>query len=200
MKGDEHFIEMTTSKRLLSAAKEAFAQKGYDGTSVHEIAAAVGVSKPSLYHHFRSKENLYIESARETFSQLSRFLDELGPDAGGALEGLLQFCGRLHSLFCQRRELLYVFQGAPPHTPLFDLDDLRKRLWETLGGMVRGVSTTESRQDCVEEKTALVLGAIYMMSCAAARGWWTEKRYGTPRELRELVSTVFCSETSLSGV
>lgn len=48
--------KLTTKQRILFAALELFSQRGYDGVGVDEIAAAVGIKGPSLYHHFRGKE------------------------------------------------------------------------------------------------------------------------------------------------
>ncbi len=45
-----------TKERLAEAALELFSQKGYDGTSVEEIAQAVGIKGPSVYDHFKNKE------------------------------------------------------------------------------------------------------------------------------------------------
>ena len=45
-----------TKERLIEAALELFAEKGYDGTSVDEIAQAVGIKGPSIYDHFKNKE------------------------------------------------------------------------------------------------------------------------------------------------
>ncbi len=50
------FEEPTTRQRILTAASTLFAQKGYHGTSTREIATAVGIQQPSLFHHFGSKE------------------------------------------------------------------------------------------------------------------------------------------------
>ncbi|HET7014110.1 MAG TPA: TetR family transcriptional regulator, partial [Streptosporangiaceae bacterium] len=44
-----------TRERLLAAAAEVFAERGYDGTRVADIAAAAGVSNGALYAHFGSK-------------------------------------------------------------------------------------------------------------------------------------------------
>ncbi len=49
-----------TRSRILKAAEVCFAQSGYDGTSVAQICQAAGVSKGALYHHFSSKEELYL--------------------------------------------------------------------------------------------------------------------------------------------
>ena len=53
---------MTGAQRrdqLLDVGRALFADKGYDATSVEEIAAQAGVSKPVVYEHFGGKEGLY---------------------------------------------------------------------------------------------------------------------------------------------
>ncbi|MFI6639298.1 TetR/AcrR family transcriptional regulator [Streptomyces sp. NPDC050504] len=55
-------VRMTGKERreqLLDIGRTIFAEKGYEGTSVEEIAAKAGVSKPVVYEHFGGKEGLY---------------------------------------------------------------------------------------------------------------------------------------------
>ena len=47
--------------RLLGAALELFARKGFESASVRELAEAAEVTRPTLYYHFGSKEGLYLE-------------------------------------------------------------------------------------------------------------------------------------------
>ena len=49
---------MSTKERILDAALTLFAENGYDGTSVEQIANAVGIKAPSLYKHFKGKEDI----------------------------------------------------------------------------------------------------------------------------------------------
>jgi AcrR family transcriptional regulator len=56
---DEHdHAGRRTRERILAAALALFARQGYAGSSVRDIAEAVGVTKAALYYHFRSKEEI----------------------------------------------------------------------------------------------------------------------------------------------
>lgn len=53
---------MNDNKQLIkNVALDLFGQKGYEDTSLAEIAKEVGIKKPSIYNHFRSKEDLFID-------------------------------------------------------------------------------------------------------------------------------------------
>ena len=59
-----------TNDRILKKALELFSEKGYDATSVREICEAAGITKPTLYHFYGSKEGVYraiVEGALEHF-------------------------------------------------------------------------------------------------------------------------------------
>lgn len=49
---------MTTRDRILNEALTLFSENGYDGTGVEQIAEKVGIKAPSLYKHFKGKEDI----------------------------------------------------------------------------------------------------------------------------------------------
>src|SRR5262245_56017676 len=69
-----------TRARLLRAAADVFAQRGYDGTRVADIAAAAGVSNGALYAHFGSKAELLVAALRTHGRQLLAELLAADPD------------------------------------------------------------------------------------------------------------------------
>ena len=70
---------------LTREAARLFAEKGYHGTSIGDLAEALGVQKASLYHHIRGKEDLLWEVAREGAEAFHAALDAI-PDELPATE------------------------------------------------------------------------------------------------------------------
>jgi AcrR family transcriptional regulator len=69
-----------TRERLLRAAADAFAERGYDGTRVADIAAAAGVSSGAMYAHFASKADLLTGALRTHGPRLLADLFAADPD------------------------------------------------------------------------------------------------------------------------
>ena len=78
---------MSASERrnqLVEVAKQVFAELGYDGASIEEIAARAKVSKPIVYEHFGGKEGLFaVVVDRESAHLLGMISARLGPEIAG---------------------------------------------------------------------------------------------------------------------
>ncbi len=61
--------EKNTKEKILEEALKLFAQSGYKGTSMNEIAAKIGVSKAALYKHYSSKQEI-LDSIVERMNQM----------------------------------------------------------------------------------------------------------------------------------
>ncbi len=67
-------MEDTTRDKLLSAAKKQFAEKGFYGASISQVAGEVGLTKQALLYHFKRKEDLYAEVLEEISQRLLRLV------------------------------------------------------------------------------------------------------------------------------
>ncbi len=69
-------MEEKTGRRteIIRAAKNLFAKKGYSATSMDEIAKEIGITKPSLYYFFESKERIFAEIVGEVAAEIGNYL------------------------------------------------------------------------------------------------------------------------------
>jgi AcrR family transcriptional regulator len=72
--GDTRTAGAERRERLLEVAREIFAERGYQATTMDDLASAAGFTKPILYQHFASKEALYNEIVEEAADQLAAAL------------------------------------------------------------------------------------------------------------------------------
>ena len=151
--------------RLLTGAAELFTRKGYNGTTVREIVAFAGVTKPVLYYYFRNKEGIYLELIQEAFTKFDALLDETRKERGKALERLLRFSDRLFALFMENikiaRIMYSIYYGPPQGAPFFDFDAYHLSLQEAIRLLIKeGIRQGELAKGNLDDRMWIVLGAI----------------------------------------
>ncbi|QOC21517.1 TetR/AcrR family transcriptional regulator [Wenzhouxiangella sp. AB-CW3] len=78
-------------QRLLTAAAEEFSEHGYAGASIAAIAARAGVGKSTIFHHFESKDALYLAVIEAAAGEFARTLDQVLDGTRDVHDSLAEF-------------------------------------------------------------------------------------------------------------
>lgn len=82
---------ITTRERILREASHLFAARGYYGSSTRDIATAVGVRQPSLFHHFPNKQAIFQELLSYSLDDSAEVAEFLARAEGSAAARLYRF-------------------------------------------------------------------------------------------------------------
>ena len=178
--------------RILDAALMQFATRGYDATSVREIVAAVGCTKPALYYHFGSKEDLFLELVRSRIDGLHELLrgclsadapveEQLRAVTSGILDGVRQ------SPLSMR--LLITAEHRPDDgQPEVDLRSMHEAFLHHVRSVVeRAQDAGIFRTDLPADSLAWsYIGAVHVRALGIALG------HDVPANAADVVVDIFC--------
>lgn len=111
-----------THQRILDVALEAFARQGYDATGVAEICARAGVTKGGFYHHFRTKQDVFLELLERWLREVDVQMAAARNGEGSVSEGLLVMTGMIQRVFVvagDRLPMFLEFLVQAAHSPVF---------------------------------------------------------------------------------
>jgi len=138
-----------TIRAIITAARQEFAEYGYDGARTDRIAAGTGMSKGVLYHYFASKDELFVAVLEDIYQELrsqneSLVLDEYEPEAG-----IRRLIAHTYNYFAEHPEFIVLVnsENLMKAVHLKQSHDLRsmfaplsKRLGELIGrGQQQGI-------------------------------------------------------------
>ena len=164
-----------SKKRILETAARIFAQKGYSGARIDEIAKEAQVNKALIYYYFESKESilneLFTDFFRESTDKLLKFV-ERGGFGKNAEENKQLFEAEYESYLASNAPLLKIIfmeslKEGSEVPPLFRLVDLERNGQDARITAIRengAVSDTDMRQTMVTEFfTGVVPFVAYVM-------------------------------------
>ena len=171
-----------TQRRILDAALESFAERGFHGTTLKHIAEGSGLSTAALYVHFAAKEDVLFALSRTGHAMaLDLVAAAGGPDPVSALADLVRSFVRWHA---EHRTLARVVQYerdalSPEHRAV--VADLRRRTEQVVRALVeRGIAAGAVTAPDPHSATAAVLS----LGIDVAR-WYRPGGRWTPDELAE---------------
>ncbi|MFA9430033.1 TetR/AcrR family transcriptional regulator [Egicoccus sp. AB-alg2] len=174
-------VRMTAPERreqLIGVARSVFAERGYQGAAIEEIADRAGVSKPVVYQHFGGKEGLYAvvvdREVRRLTSAIAGSFDAIHPRlvAESAADAFLAYIEEHEDGF--RVLVRDAPVGASDGTLASVLDDVAVRAERLL--------VDEFGERGFDENTAPMYARMLVGAVALVGEWWLEVRE-PPREV-----------------
>jgi AcrR family transcriptional regulator len=98
-------------EHILRVASRVFAEKGYRATSLQEIADEVGVTRPSFYYHFKSKQEILAAIVDAAFERAEAAVDEATEIGGSAIAQIRDFVRRYVEINTEHAEVPVLFQS-----------------------------------------------------------------------------------------
>ena len=115
---------------ILDAAISLFSEQGFDAVSMREIARSAAVSKANIYHHFESKESLYLAILKSSTDETAQLIEQLAGSEGRFEERLVEFArAHLEHLFHRKNAAKVILHEAFSG----DVDSSRKLSEEVFG-------------------------------------------------------------------
>ena len=173
-----------TRARLLRAAAEAFADKGFHGTTTRDIATAAGMSPAALYVHHRSKEELLHQISKEghedTLNLVRAALATTDDPAGQLRQVIHDFCVHHARGHTGARIVNYELAALSPEH-LTEIRGIRHEIEEEMRRLVsRGVDAGEFHTT----DPAMTAAALLSLGIDLAR-WYRDGVRWTPEQIAE---------------
>lgn len=164
---------------LLDAARDAFAQKGFRGTSTRDIAERAGVTEVMIFRHFGSKANLFQEAVVDPFTTfMDAYITDYRSREHGKLsaeqEGQALYAG-LFDVLSSEREVLLALMAARQYGDLPDAasEQVNTAFAQVFGALEEVVATeARERQFSGFDLPATVRVMFSMVLSAALHGDW----------------------------
>lgn len=175
-------VRMTGKARrqqLLDVGRTLFAERGYEVTSIEEIAARAGVSKPVVYEHFGGKEGLYaVVVDREMQGLLDRFTVSL---SGGHPRELLEQAALTFLSYIE--DETDGFRILVRDSPVATSRGTFSSLINDIASQVEYLLAREFKSRGFEPKLAGLYSQALVGSVALTGQWWLEVRKPGKREV-----------------
>jgi AcrR family transcriptional regulator len=154
-------VEPAAARRLLLAALDAFAQKGYFATTTREISQGAGMSPAAVYVHYPSKNEMLAEICRRGHAEILADLERALVEPGTPTERVRRFVAVFASFHARRstlgRVIQYELRGLTPEQ-FKDLAATRQRFEDLIGAELRaGVAAGEFAVDDIEATGVAIL-------------------------------------------
>lgn len=175
-----------TRDRVLDAALSAFGTRGYDATSLDDVAAEVGITKQAILYHFPTKEELLRASIEVAATELDIALSHAARSGGAGFARIESLVRATFSLAARRPEVLGLVRSITRQGGQASVE-LAGRMSEMLEGAVRFIEAEMDAGRFRRLEPRMLLLAIYSAVVGAATEPEVMRALGIEPDLRSIV-------------
>ncbi|MFF5110627.1 TetR/AcrR family transcriptional regulator [Streptosporangium sp. NPDC000509] len=129
-----------TRERILDAARQLFAERGYAATSLADIASVVGLTKTAVAYHFHPKDRLATELIAPAGQEIVALIEDDFADDRAFVEALVTFTVRHRAIIRLIMEDIHCADDAPPGSPGEAIRAFRDAIYSRLAGPDPGLA------------------------------------------------------------
>jgi AcrR family transcriptional regulator len=183
--------------RVVDAAVQVFTERGYDGTTMADIASALGIHKTSIYHYVSGKEQLLDDAVKRALNALHGMLAEPGAVEGAAIDRLHYVVRRTVEIMVRQLAEVTVLLRVRGNTATERWAVSRRRDFDRAVQQLVGdaIAAGDLRRDL---DTALVTRLVFGMSNSVTE-WYQPRGALSAAEIAAAIETVVFDGLSRQG-
>lgn len=178
---------------ILEAAIHIFAEKGYVGSSLQEVADSVGLMKGSLYHYISSKESLLYRMFQEAHEQANLIITEVDAKNLGPEEHLREFVRSLAVFYVINQERASIYFRESRHLTGKDRETVKQQQKE-FRAYVRGLIEDVHKAGLTRPDIDIRIATYFLLTAVNGIHIFLQAQHGTKAaQTADEISDLVCS-------
>jgi AcrR family transcriptional regulator len=178
---------------ILEAAIHIFAEKGYVGSSLQEVADSVGLMKGSLYHYISSKESLLYRMFQEAHEQANLIITEVDAKNLGPEEHLREFVRSLAVFYVINQERASIYFRESRHLTGKDRETVKEQQ-KAFRAYVRGLIEDVHKAGLTRPDIDIRIATYFLLTAVNGIHIFLQAQHGTKAaQTADEISDLVCS-------
>ena len=171
--------------QILTESARLFANNGYDGTSMRDIAEACGISKSLLYHHFTDKDEIYARIALGSTQRLYEFVQDRLPENGSPIDRVRAFMTATGDYFQRHRSNWIAYTAAFWSDPELRRHKERMMWRDRYEGLIRQLIQDAIDAGDFRPVDVPLTGRLVLSSLNWMHRWYRPEKGMTPAQIAD---------------
>lgn len=147
--------------KILTVATGLFAERGFAGVSIRDIAGACGIGIPSIYHFFGDKDSLYVSCCQQIFGEVETLIRESFEKAASAKDRVRNITLTLCEILLSKRDFRRLLQMGLLQDDDRGIENITfQNFMSTFRLFVRGISELVGEKGA-EERASMIFALVF---------------------------------------